>query len=125
MRIIAIIAIASLLASFTDWLFMDVLIHSLYAKAPQVWRPRGGAGRIMVSQLVGTAASAAVVGLCLAGGAPPLVVAAGVWAAGPLPVILQNIQWLKLHPAVGASHAMGWLARFVIAAVLVMLVPGK
>ena len=124
MRIIAIIAIASFLASFTDWLFMDVLIHSLYARAPQLWRPQGGAGRIVVSQLIGTAASAAVVGLCLAGGAP-LVVAGGVWLAGPCPVILQNMQWMKLHPAVGASHAVGWLARFVIAAALVMLVPGK
>jgi hypothetical protein len=45
-----------------------------------------------------------------------------VWLAGALPVTLQNVQWMKLHPAIGASHAAGWLVRLLIAALLTKLI---
>jgi hypothetical protein len=35
-----------------------------------------------------------------------------------LSIGLQNLQWMRLHPAVAASHAAGWLARLLIAALL-------
>jgi hypothetical protein len=125
MLIVAVIALASFLASFTDWLCFDVLIHRFYGVAPEVWRARGGAGRIVVSQIIGTIASAAAVVLCLWMPGRPLAVAGLVWAAGPLPATLQNLQWMRLHPAIGASHAAGWLARLVIAALLAAwLLPG-
>jgi len=118
MLIVAVVALASFLASFSDWLCFDVLIHRFYAVAPEVWRPRGGALRIVVSQIIGTAASAAVIGLCVIAPGRPLAVAGLVWAAGPLPATLQNLQWMRLHPAIGASHAVGWLLRLLIAALL-------
>jgi hypothetical protein len=117
MLILATIALATLLASFTDWLFMDVLVHRFYAASPALWRPRGGAARIMVSQLIGTAATAALVALCLAG-ARPFAAALLVWCAGALPVTLQNLQWMRLPPAIAASHAAAWLARLLIAALV-------
>ncbi len=121
MLILATIAVATLLASFTDWLFMDVLVHRYYAASPALWRPRGGTARIVVSQAIGTAATAAMVALCL-GGARPITAALLVWLAGALPITLQNLQWMNLSPAVAASHAAGWLARLLIAALAARLI---
>jgi hypothetical protein len=110
------ILLASVLASFTDWVFMDVLVHRYYLVAPALWRSRGGALRIVLSQLIGTLATAGTVALCLAAPAEPLLVVVAVWIAGPVPVIAQNLQWMNMHPAIAASHAIGWLARLVLAA---------
>jgi hypothetical protein len=117
MLTIAAIAIASVLASFTDWVFMDLLVHESYADAPAVWRPRGGATRIVLSQLIATIATAVTVGMCVAMPGHPLLVASGVWLGGTVPVIAQNLQWMNLPPAIAASHTIAWLARAGFAAV--------
>ena len=116
MLILGTILLATILASFTDWLFMDVLVHRLYADNPAIWRPRGGTARIVISQVIGTVASAAVVLLAACHAAPPLWLALALWCAGALPVTLQNWQWMNLHGAIAASHATGWLARLLLAA---------
>jgi hypothetical protein len=118
MMILLVIVVASVLASFTDWLFMDALVHRFYASEPGVWRARGGVARIVGSQAIGTVATAALVLLCVWAPGRALCVAAVAWVAGPLPVILQNLQWMRLHPVVAASHAAGWLVRFLIAGLL-------
>ena len=118
MLTLGVILLATLIASFSDWLCMDVMIHRFYASAPELWRPRGGTARILVSQAIGTMATAAAVLLAEQAPGRPFLVAGAVWASGPLPVTLQNLQWMKLHPAIAASHAAGWLARLVIATVL-------
>ncbi len=106
------------IASFSDWFFMDVLIHRFYEAEPAIWRARGGRVRIVISQLIGTVASAGVVALCLWAHGRAVPVAVAAWFAGPLPVIMQNLQWMRLHPAIAASHAAGWLVRLLIAALL-------
>ncbi len=118
MLILGVILLATLFASFTDWLFMDMLVHHFYQAAPEIWRPGTGPVRIVVSQLVGTLATAAIVVLCLVAPSRPLVVAGATWAAGPLPMAAQNLLWMRVHPAIAASHAAGWLARLLIAALL-------
>jgi len=35
------------------------------------------------------------------------------WIAGPVPILFSNIVWIRMHPWLGVSHALGWLARFV------------
>ena len=115
MLILATILLASALASFTDWLFMDVLVHRRYAATPALWRPRGGAGRIAVSQIIGTVATAALVLLAARHAAPPVLLGLALWCGGALPICLQNWQWMNLHPAIAASHAAGWLARLMLA----------
>jgi hypothetical protein len=53
-----------------------------------------------------------------------LEVATAGWLAGAAPVTVQNVLWMKLHPAIGASHAAGWLVRCVVTALLaVWLLP--
>jgi hypothetical protein len=70
-------ATATILGSFTDWLFMDVLVRCFYTASPALWPPRGGTARILVPQVTGTAAT--------------------------LRVSLQELQWMRLPPAVAAS----------------------
>src|SRR5277367_1726759 len=103
MIILGAILLATVLASFTDWLFMDLLVHRFYAANPAMWRPGTGAARIIVSQLIGTAASAALILLTAATKAAPLTLAAAFWAGAALPVTLQNLQWMRLHPAIAAG----------------------
>jgi hypothetical protein len=112
-----VILSATVLASFTDWLFFDVLVHRFYVRAPDMWRP-GGRFRIVVSQAIGTMATAAAVVACIYAPGRPVLLALLIWAAGPLPATLQTMQWTRMHPAVGASHSVGWLARLLIATLL-------
>ena len=121
MVMLGIIVLASVLASLTDWLCMDLLVHRQYATAPEIWRRGEGTGRIVISQIIGTLATAATVYLCKELPGRPLLVAGAVWCAGPLPVGLQNLQWMRLRPAVTVSHAAGWLARLLMAAYLAAL----
>jgi hypothetical protein len=123
LHIVGVIVLASILASSTDWLFFDVLVHRYYQAAPEVWRAGSQGRRIVLSQLIGTLACAAMVMLYLS--VPhwrvpgrPAALALIVWCAGPLPVVLQQWQWMRIHPAVAAGHAAGWLARLAITALL-------
>lgn len=54
-------------------------------------------------------------GLHTAGGAAKLAVA--VWLLGPLPLILTNAAFMKLHRVFAVSYAAGWLVKLTIAAV--------
>jgi Na+(H+)/acetate symporter ActP len=124
-RIIATIVASSVLASITDWLFMGVLFHDRYALHPEVWRgDRKDGRRILLSQLVGVIACVGFVWLCLL--FPHLLrfylkAAFAVWLAASVPMLIQNGVWMKLHPLILASHAVGWLVRFVITALVCSL----
>jgi hypothetical protein len=123
LRVAGVIVLASAMSSSTDWLFFDVLVHRYYQAAPEVWRTGSGQRRILLSQLIGMLACAAMVMLYLWVPQPhlpghPAALAFMVWCAGPLPVVLQQWQWMRIHPAVAIGHAAGWLARLVITALL-------
>jgi hypothetical protein len=30
------------------------------------------------------------------------------------PIMASSIVWFKMHPLLGVSHGLGWLARFVV-----------
>jgi len=46
-----------------------------------------------------------------------LKLATAIWLIGPLPLILTNAAWMKLHHVFAASYSMGWLVKLVIVAV--------
>ncbi len=121
-RPVLVVVLSSVLASFTDWLFMGVLFHDRYLAYPEVWREgRDNPRKIIWSQLIGSVACVGFVGLCLFG-RPVLrdYLREGflVWVAATLPMLAQNGVWMKLHPLVLTSHAAGWLVRFLITAVV-------
>lgn len=127
--LLAILA-AGTLSSFTDWLFMGVLFHDRYARYPETWRPRTGAGAergaIILSSALGYVTAAAVVLLCLlahvTGIGGGLLVAALAAAAGPLVTTPTNGLWVKIDPGVTLAHTLGYAMRFLLAGLAAGLV---
>ena len=125
-RLIAAIAVAGTLGSFTDWLFMGVLFHERYNRYPEVWWPglrqkAGDVRAIVIASVLGYVTSTAVILLCLFTGLTSLdgilVVALLAWIAGPLVMQVTNGFWIKFDPLLTLSHSIGYLVRFLIAGV--------
>ncbi len=78
--------------------------------------------------MIGVIACAAYAYLCLAVDAvtvpSALMVAVLVWLAGVVVILGQMVLWMKLHPLIGLSHALGWLTRLVITGLLVAWLMG-
>jgi hypothetical protein len=121
-RLIAITVGSGVVSSFTDWLFAGDWIHRRYTY-PEIWR-KGDEGKAiaLTSPLpfvtCGVFAFVAVrLGLHSVSGALKLAVA--VWMIGPLPMILTNAAFMKLHRVFVISYAVGWLTKLGIVAVAV------
>ena len=119
------VVVSGIATSFTDWFFMGVLFHDRYMAAPEVWRGRPGEqqpSRILISMLEGLVSCAAFIYLCwltsMLTYKGALTLAVIVWLAGPLPLIRTNLAWIRMHPLLGVSHSLGWLARFVVSALI-------
>jgi hypothetical protein len=105
---------------------MGVLFHGKYLATPEIWRLKPGESEtrsIALSTLLGVLSCAALLYLYVWTGTPfvygaTLRMAALIWVAGAVPIILTNIIWIKMHPLVGVSHSLGWLARFAVTAVI-------
>jgi hypothetical protein len=124
-KFILVVAVASVVTSFTDWLFMGILFHDKYLATPEIWRSTGGASEprlIIYSQLIGVISCAAFTFLCLRANLLTIPNSLGAatltWLAGPVVVLAQMVFWTKLHPLIGISQSLGWLARFVITGLL-------
>jgi hypothetical protein len=125
-RFLIAVAVSGVAASFTDWLFMGVLFHNKYLETPEIWRKPPGkpeTSYILASTLFGVLACAALIFLfiwasALGSFSGAVRVAILAWLAAPLPVIGSNVIWMKMHPLLGVSHSLGWLARFVLTAAI-------
>lgn len=124
--LIAAVIVAGVLSSLTDWFFMGVLFHDRYNKYPETWWLRSGSqdaerGAILWSTALGFITAAAVVLLCVYAGVTSitggLTVAALAAAAGPLVTTITNGMWIRIDPAVTATHAIGYIVRFLIAGI--------
>jgi hypothetical protein len=124
-RFVLAVGASGVATSFTDWLFMGKLFHGKYLETPEIWRVRPGQSdtmSIIVSSLLGVVSCAAFIWLCRWTDAltlrSELHMAELVWVAGAVPIIFSNIVWIKMNPLLGISHSLGWLARFVISALI-------
>jgi hypothetical protein len=122
MRLIAIIVGAGMISSLTDWFFAGDWIHRRFTY-PEIWR-KGAEGRAiaLTSPLpfltCGVfAILAACLGIHSVLGAVKLAVA--IWLIGPLPLILTNAAFIKLHRVFVVSFATGWLVKLLIVALAV------
>jgi hypothetical protein len=111
---------ATVAISFSDWLFFGVLFHDRYMLTPAVWRESPESRKIagsMAFAVVGTAAFLFLAqSLGVRGFGPAFGLAVLVWIAASLPQTLTTTLSVKYSPAFGVSHALGWLARLLIAA---------
>jgi hypothetical protein len=130
---IAIAVLASaVVSSMTDWLFLGSdLLYKGYDRNPEIWRYRGGQGEstaVLWSSALPLLTCGVFVLLCgrlhLYSYRETLKLAAAIWLIGPLPLTIVNALWMKIAPAIAASHALGWLVKLTVAALAVSLILG-
>jgi hypothetical protein len=127
---LAIVA-GAIAGSITDWFFFGMLFHEKYLVYPEVWKKRaqGEGAQIAKASVVGLLSTAVFVILC--GGLyfhqyhTTLKLAVAVWLIAVVPVIANDHIFMKLHPALFVSHSLGYLVRFVLAAVAYVVILGK
>ena len=123
-RLVAITVGAGVLSSLTDWFFAGDWIHKRWTY-PEVWRKGPEARAIALTSPLPflTCAAfgylAAKLGYTTLPGASKLALA--MWIIGPLPLILTNAAFLKLHRIFVALYATGWLVKLLIVAIAVGL----
>lgn len=122
-RLVAITVGAGVVSSLTDWLFAGDWLHRRYTY-PEIWRQNVEAGAIALTSPLPFltcgvfAYVTAQLGLHSVGA---LKLAVAVWVIGPLPLILTNAAFMKLHRFFVVSYAAGWLIKLTIVAVAVGL----
>ena len=119
------IAIAGVTSSFTDWFFGGILFHDKYLAYPEVWRQAAGrsetpavAWSIVLGFLTAAAFMAISVILGVHGYWSLLTLAGLSWLMVPVPLLITNALFIKLHPLIVLSHSLGWLAKLAVAAVV-------
>jgi hypothetical protein len=124
-RFVLIVIGAGIVSSLTDWLFAGDWIHRRFTY-PEIWRHTGGKGEeraIALSSPLPFVTCAAFAYLAVRLGLhstfADLKLAVAVWLIGPLPLILTNAAFIKLHRVFVVSMLIGWLVKLAIVAVAV------
>ena len=121
-RVVLLTSGTSVVTSLTDWFFAGDWLHQRYSY-PEVWRQGVETKAIALTSPLpfltcgGFACVCAWLHLHSMGGAAKL--AGAVWLIGPLPLMLTNAAFLKLHRVFVASYAIGWFIKLEIAAIAV------
>jgi hypothetical protein len=119
-RLVFAVIGAGVVTSMTDWFFAGDWIHRRWTY-PEIWRKGPESKAIAVSSALPFVTCAAFVcmaawlGVTSLGGA--LRLASLVWIVGPLPLILTNAAFIKLHRMFVASYSVGWLVKLCVAAI--------
>jgi hypothetical protein len=120
-RFTVVVLGAGFVTSMTDWLFAGDWLHRRWTYK-EVWRGNESRAIALTSPLpfLTCAAFAYLVRrLGLHSLTSAVELAAAVWVIGPLPLILTNAAFIKLHRVFVASLALGWLVKLLIAAAAV------
>lgn len=128
-HVVVAVVLSGILVSFVDWIFGGVLFHDRYAAHPEIWRRPSGpeTPTIIGSTLLGFVTCGAFViaspSFHLGGFRQNLEFAVAIWLIAPLPLLITNALWIKMHPLIVLSHSLGWLAKLcVVAAITAWLV---
>jgi hypothetical protein len=121
-KLVAIAVGAGVVSSLTDWFFAGDWLHRRFTYV-EVWRQGAEARAIALTSPLPFltcgifAYLAARLGLHAVSSTLKLAVA--LWLIGPLPLILTNAAFMKLHRVFVVSYAIGWLVKLAIVAVAV------
>jgi len=130
-RIALAVLASAIVSSMTDWFFMGDWLYKRFDRHPEIWRKPGGQGEskaILWSSVLPFLTCGVFVLVCsrlhffLYRETFKLAVA--IWLIGPLPLTIVNALWMKIAPAIAASHALGWLVKLTVAALAVSLILG-
>ncbi len=115
---------AGVASSLTDWFFAGDWIHRRFTY-PEVWRKGAESKAVALTSPLPFLTCGAFAFLAARLGVQSveaaLKLALAVWVIGPLPLILTNAAFIKLHRVFVASYAAGWLVKLAIAGVAVGL----
>lgn len=120
-RLAVITVTSGVITSLTDWLFAGDWIHQRYSY-PEIWRQNVEAKAIALTSPLPFLTCAVFICVCARLGlhfAGAMKMAIAIWLIGPLPMLLTNAAFMKLHRVFVASYAIGWLMKLVIAAAAV------
>ena len=118
-RFVSITVGAGVGSSLTEWLFAGDWIHRRYTY-PEIWRQGAEGKAIALTSLLPFltcgvfAYVTARLGLHSVSSA--LKLAFAMWVICPLPMILTNAAFVKLHRVFVASYTIGWLMKLAIVA---------
>lgn len=118
MRIALVTLGAGVVTSLTDWFFAGDWIHRRYTY-PEIWRQGAESKAIALTSPLPFltcgvfAILSATLGLTALGASS---VAVAIWVIGPLPLILTNAAFMKLHRVFVVSYSIGWLVKLELAA---------
>ncbi len=121
-RLMLIILGAGIVTSLTDWFFAGDWLHRRHTY-PEIWRQGVESRAIALTSplpfLTCGVFACLAVRLGLHSTASTLKLAAAVWLIGPLPLILTNAAFMKLHRIFVVSYAIGWLVKLAVVAAAV------
>ncbi len=113
---------AGIVTSLTDWFFAGDWLHRRWTY-PEVWRQGNEAKAIALTSplpfLTCGVFSYVTAWLGIHSVASAIKLAIAVWLIAPLPLILTNAAFMKLHRVFVASYAIGWLLKLTIVAAAV------
>jgi hypothetical protein len=121
-RLVVIVIGTGIVTSLTDWFFAGDWLHRRFTY-PEVWRTGAESKAIALTSLLpfltcGVFAwMLARLGFLSVPGVSKLAVA--IWLIGPLPLILTNAAFIKLHRVFVISFAISWLVKLMIVALAV------
>jgi hypothetical protein len=117
------VLVSGFIFSLTDWVFGGILFHAKYSAHPEIWRLAPGkseAGSVIGSVALGFLTAAAFMAACVVfaihGYRADFELAGLCWLMIPIPLLVTNALWIKMHPLVVVSHALGWLAKLCVGA---------
>ena len=121
-RLVAVTIGTGLLTSLTDWICAGDWIHRRYSY-PEVWRQGIETRAIALTSplpfLTCGVFAYVVVWLGLHSVSSVIKLAIAVWLLGPLPLILTNAAFMKLHRVFVVTYSIGWLIKLLIVAAAV------
>jgi hypothetical protein len=117
---LALITIASgVVTSLTDWFFAGDWLHRRYTY-PEIWRQGVETRSIALTAplpfLTSVVFAYVILRLGIHSATSAARLAVAVWLLGPLPLILTDAAFIKLHRVFVTSYAIGWLAKLLIIA---------
>jgi hypothetical protein len=116
-RFVTIVIGAGVLSSLTDWLFAGDWIHRRWTY-PEIWRKGAESRAIALTSPLPFLSCAIFTYTAVRIGlhtVPSLVeFAAAIWCIGPLPLILTNAAFIRMHRVFVMFQALGWLIKLMI-----------
>ena len=112
------------LSSLTDWFFFGVLFHDKYLAHPEIWRSPGQSETKAVAWSVALGYFTCAIFVLLAyvfdasDWQDVFAFAIGIWLMIAVPILVTNALFIKFHPLTVVAHALGWLAKLLIAAAI-------